>query len=459
MQLDVVVRNGTIVTPFDSFSADLGIVDGQVYALEKRIAQRGKEEIDAAGLMVLPGIIDVHTHMQHTSGEFTTVDDFAWGTMSAAAGGVTTFIDFAPQKRGVLPLEALSQRIDACLGKAYIDFSLHLAFMDINDQSVEQVADLVAAGVPTFKVFMTYRKEGFMTEDAHLLALMEKAKEHGAMVGVHAENDSIVEFLTKKYGDLGQTSPVFHALSRPHIVEVEAIQRAILFARVTGCRLYIFHLTTKGAIEIAAQAQKNNVSVLVETNPHYLLLDEDRYMRDDGHKYIMSPPLRKEEDQAALWQGIKDKSISVVSSDHCPYRLQHKDLGKSDFRKVPPGIPGTELVLPLIYSEGVHKHGLTLNRVVELLSYNPARIFGIYPKKGHLGIGADADLVLFNPLEERIIDARNMHSASDYSPFDGLRVKGFTVQTILRGKTVFKNGKIVGEKGAGQFIKRTLERY
>lgn len=453
MMYDLIIRQGELVTPTGSYRADIGINGEKISTIKDKIEETGKKEIKARGFLVLPGIIDVHTHMEHDGGTHLTVDDFASGSKAAAAGGITTFIDFAQQQNGNSALKTYVERKKAAAEKAYIDFSLHCALMDVDEKIIEEIPRVIEEASPTFKLFMTYRKQGFMVEDDVLLSVMEEVAKHGGLVGVHAENDFIIEHLQAKFASEGKKSPIYHAFSRPNIAEEEAVKRAILFARYTDCSLYIFHLTTKEALAAVREAQQEGIKVLAETNPHYLLLTEELYRQKDGQNYIMSPPLRTAADNAVLWQGIKNDIIKVVSTDHCPFNLEQKKEGKEDFRNVSPGIPGIELLLPLMYSEGVKKGRISKEKLVEILSYNPAQIMGLL-SKGNITVGLDADLVIFDPEQEWTVDATKLYMKSDYSPYDNLKINGIPKTTILRGNIIYDQGQIIGKKGQGKFIKR-----
>lgn len=454
MSYDLVIKNGTIVNSNGSFLGDIGVVDGKIAALKESISSESSQLLDATNRLVFPGIIDAHTHMEHGSGDDTTVDDFERGSKAAACGGVTTFMDFIIQRDKRSIEESFALRNTSAKRKAVIDYSFHIALMDVDERILEEIPQAIANISSSFKLFMTYRKLGFMVSDDMLLRVMAKAADQGGMIGVHGENDSIVEYLQEKHIKENKTSPIYHAESRPNIAEAEAINRAIAFSKITDCPLYIFHLTTKESLHLVGRAREEGLQVFAETNPHYLLLNKESYTRPDGQNFIMSPPLRSREDCEALWNGIYTGHISVLSTDHCPYHKQHKIGGREDFRKVSPGIPGIELLLPLTYSEGVAKGRISLEKMVDLLCYQPAATFGLTPAKGSISVGSHADLVLFDPEKRWSVDPKRLMMKSDYSPYEGFAITGRVEKTISRGRVVFDGQDIVAEPGFGQYLYR-----
>ncbi|MEW6623516.1 MAG: dihydropyrimidinase [Bacillota bacterium] len=451
---DLIVQNGIVVTPLRTFKADIGICNGKISTIGDKIAGDAKETYDASGKYVLPGVIDVHTHIDHLGGGAKTNDDFYTGSISAAYGGVTTFLDFAMQKKGEDAREAIKRRRAAADGQVVIDYGLHSNLTDLNEESFSALESIVEDGYSSFKLFMTYRKAGFIVEDGVLFALMEEMSNKGALVGIHAENDGICEYLTEKLVKQGKLSPESHAVSRPVLAEAECVSRAIMFAEATNTPLYVFHLSSKKGLDIICQAKNKGIPVYTETCPHYLTLTAERYKEAEGQNYIMTPPLREQEDIDALWQGISQGYIQIVSSDHCAFNSEQKAVGKSCFRDVAPGIPGTETLLPLLYSEGVCKGRITLNQLVEILAYNPAKIFGLAPEKGLICNGSDADLAIIDPNREIVLSKNTIHMATDYTPYEGMRVKGYPDATIVRGRFVIKDGIFEGSRGFGSFIKR-----
>jgi dihydropyrimidinase len=429
--MDIVIENGTLFDAHRTIKADVGIEKGLIKAVGKLDKIQAKERIDAAGKYIFPGIIDVHNHINHVGGDEKTKDDFFTGTRAAAFGGVTTLLDFAMQKKNETVPAAIRTRRSQADGKVCIDYGLHGNITNLDDESFKSIPKLIDQGYSSFKLFMTYRKAGFIVEDPVLYEVMQTVYDNNGMVGIHAENDTICEYLTDKYVGSGMTSPPYHAKSRPNIAEAECISRAILFAEHTGSALYVFHLTTHEGVQLVRDAKRRGVKVYAETCPHYLCLTEEVYNRDDAQNFIMTPPLRKEEDIEALWEGIADNTISIVSSDHCCYETAQKKI-RSDqsFRDITPGIPGNETLLPIVYQHGVNSGRISINKMIELLSYNPARLFGMQPEKGSLNPGADADLVIFDPDKKVVLDKNEIHMATDYTPFAGMTLTGYPVKTF-----------------------------
>lgn len=452
--MNLIIKNGTIVTAHETYKGDIGIENQKIVKLGDLSKDYADSYIDADGKYIFPGIIDVHTHINHWGGGAKTNDDFFTGSRSAAFGGVTTFIDFAMQKNDEEVTEAIKRRREEADGKVCIDYSLHANLTNLTDKSLNAIPELINDGYSTFKLFMTYRKAGFMVEDAIFYQVMDKVNKNGGMVGIHAENDSICEYLTNKYVKEGFVTPEYHAESRPNIAEAECISKAILFAEYTKSPLYIYHLTTAEGAKLVKEARAKGLPIFAETCPHYLVLTKEKYREENGQDYIMTPPLREEKDIEALWEGIKEGDISVVSSDHCSYNTKQKELGKGCFKDVTPGIPGTETLLPIMYQFGVNKGRISLNKLIELLCYNPAKIFGMYPNKGNIVIGADADIVIFDPEKRVTLCKETIHMATDYTPFDGIEVKGYPEKVISRGKVIVSNGQFYGIEGYGVFIER-----
>lgn len=453
--MDLIIKNGTIITAFEEYKADLGIKDGKIVSIGELSEEKAKV-IDASGKLVMPGVIDMHTHINHWGGTAKTEDDFFTGTRSAAFGGVTTLIDFAIQQNGETIKEAISRRRKEADGMVCIDYSLHCHATNANVDTINNVQELIKDGYPSVKMFTTYKKAGFKIEDSDCLTLMKHVHKIGGLVMIHAENDSMCESLTEEFIEMNIANPENFPDSRPSMAEVECISRMILFAEKTKAMIYIVHVSTKEGLDLIKNAQKRGVKVIAETCPHYLLLSRDKYKNVDGHKFIMSPPLRTEIDMKALWEGIKDESISVVSSDHCAYSEDKKLAGKKNFTNVSPGIHGTESLLPLMYQFGINSGKITKQQLVKILCYNPARIFGLSAHKGNIGIGMDADIVVFDPDKNFLIKDNNHHMTSDFSPYKGFELKGYPVTVISNGNVIVQNDKFQGQKGSGRFIKRLV---
>lgn len=458
MMLDLAVRGGTIVTAGGTFPGDVGVRDGLIAAVAASgVLPAAARTVDASGLLVLPGLVDPHVHLGHRlylENEWVTAaDDFASGTATAAAGGTTTVIDFAIQ-RDLDPVATLAARRAEADGKAIIDFAFHPALTRSQPETIAAVPKLIAAGVPSFKLYMIYRKQGRMADDAMLLGTLVETARGGGLTGVHAENSPIAEFNTDLLVRQGQTKPKDFARAKPNSVEAEAVNRALFLTEQAGASLYIFHLSTREGLDLVARAQSRGVSVYAETCTHYLTLTEECYQRADGHRFICSPPLRSPADVDALWRGIADGRITVVSSDHCGFDTKAKGQRGDDFTRVPNGLPGVGVRLPVMFTAGVMTGRLTPPQLAALLSTNPARTFGLYPRKGTISPGSDADLVLVDPRTRRTLRAADLDSPVDWSPYEGMDLCGWPVVTIARGEVVAEAGRWIRGRGSGRFLER-----
>lgn len=452
---DMIIKNGTIVTASDVFKADVAVKNGVIAALGHNLKDDGADIIDAAGKYVFPGGIDVHTHLEMPFGGTVSSDDFTTGTVAAACGGTTTIIDFAVQAKG----QSLEQTAETwhkkADGKAVIDYGFHIAITDMNEDILDEMPKAIKNGYSSFKLFMTY--DGLRVNDDVLLKALIMAKENGGLICVHAENYYIIDYLVKKFLKEGKIEPKYHALSRPTVAEAEAVSRAIKIASLADAPLYIVHLSCKESLIELARARAQGLPVMAETCPQYLLLCEERYEEPDfmGAKYVMSPPLRSKDNLEPLWDGLARGDIQVVSTDHCPFFLKgQKELGRESFNKIPNGAPGIEARMALLYTNGVGAGKLSLQRFVEVTATNPAKIFGLYPSKGTIAVGSDADMVLFDPNVKKRIEKSELHENVDYTPYEGFEVTGYPVMTILRGKVIVEKNHFVGQKGAGKFIRR-----
>jgi len=455
--LTTLIRNGTLVTAGRTFNADI-LVDGEVIgdiAPSIPAGQAGKV-IDAEGMLVFPGGVDVHTHLDMPFGGTVSSDDFETGTRAAAFGGTTTIIDFAIQARGTKMREALDAWWKKAENKASIDYGLHMVVTDLYEAGLEDMDQMVAEGVASFKLFMAYPGV-LMVDDATIFKALSRTAGNGALVCMHAENGGVIDVIVRRALAAGKTAPIHHALTRPATAEAEAVHRAIALAEIAGVPVYIVHLSSEDALNQVREARDRGLAAYAETCPQYLLLSVDELARPDfeGAKYVFTPPLREKHHLASLWNGLKHDHLQVVSTDHCPFCFaDQKTLGRDDFTKIPNGGPGIENRLQLLYHHGVNQGRLTLNRFVEVVSTAPARLFGLYPRKGELAAGSDADIVIWDPEKEHLISAATHHMRVDYSMFEGFRVQG-NVRTVLsRGEVIVDGGRFLGRAGRGRFLKR-----
>jgi dihydropyrimidinase len=457
MRFDAVIRNGTIVTAADTYAADIGIADEKISAIAAQLpAENAARTIDASGLLVLPGGIDVHTHLDMPFGGTTSADDFETGTTAAAFGGTTTLIDFAIQYKGQTLRHAFDTWMQKAQGKAVADYAFHCIITDLGSAQLEEMTQLIREGVTSFKLFMAYPGV-FMLDDASIFRAMSQAADQAGFICMHAENGGAIDVIVQKALAEGKRAPKYHALTRPTTAEAEATSRAIALAEMAGCPVYIVHLSCNEALEKVREARDRGLPVFAETCPQYLYLSLEN-MEVPGFeaaKYVFTPPLREKWHQEKLWHGLTHDHLQVVSTDHCPFCFkEQKELGKDDFTKIPNGGPGVEHRLSLIYTGGVHGKRFSANRFVELVSTTPAKLFGLYPRKGTIAVGSDADIVLFAPNDEHTISAKTHHMRVDYSMFEGIKVKGMPKTVLSRGRTIIDNNKFTGRAGAGQFLRR-----
>jgi dihydropyrimidinase len=457
MRFDTIIRNGTIVTATDTYVADIGIAGGRISAIGAGLpVENAQKVIDARGMLVIPGGIDVHTHLDMPFGGTKSADDFESGTIAAAYGGTTTLIDFAIQYKGQTLRHALDIWMKKAEGKATIDYAFHCIITDIEGAQLDELKAFVREGVPSFKLFMAYPGV-FMLDDASIFKTMNAAADCGGMICMHAENGGAIDVIVQRALAEGKRSPKYHALTRPTTAEAEATNRAIALAEIAGTPVYIVHLSCNEALEKVREARDRGLRVYAETCPQYLYLSLDDMNAPgfESAKYVFTPPLREKWHQEKLWQGLAKDDLQVVSTDHCPFCMkEQKELGKDDFTKIPNGGPGIEHRLSLVYSGGVHGGKFSANRFVQLVSTAPAKLFGLYPRKGTIAVGSDADLVIFDANEQQTISVATHHMNVDYSMFEGTRVKGVTKTVLSRGNLIIDNGKFVGRAGAGQFLKR-----
>jgi dihydropyrimidinase len=446
----MLIKGGRVVSAAGEYVADVLVRDGKIADIRVGIPAAGQEVIDATGKLVLPGVVDPHTHFALDTGTVRTADDFASGSATAAAGGVTTYLDFALQRPGQTFQQALEARLAEIDGKSVVDYGIHLNITHLPEGWEGHLADLVKEGVTSAKVYTTYKDQPFYVNDWNWYRLMERSGKTGFLVQVHAENDDILEGKKQELVQAAKTSLAYHGVARPPVAEAEAVARGLTFSRATGSPVYFVHLSNPLSVDLVKEARERGTLGMVETCPHFLVLDDAVYQGPDAERYLMTPPLRDAAMQAALWGRVTEGHVHSMGSDHCGFSLAQRS-GITDFTKVSPGIPGVETSLLLLYTFGVRRKRITVLDLVRLLSTNPAKIFGLWPRKGDLARGFDADIVVFDPVPERVLSAAELHSQAGYSPYEGLQVVGKVSTTICRGEVVYQEGTVVGKPGFGEF--------
>jgi dihydropyrimidinase len=451
------IQGGTVVTAADTMRADV-LVDGEkVAAVGTGLAASADRVVDATGRLVMPGAIDVHTHMEMPFGGTFSSDDFASGTAAAAWGGTTTIIDFAMHDYGESLQAGLDRWHQKAGPKAHVDYGFHMIVREVNDQTLADMDALVGRGVPSFKLFMAYPGV-FMVDDAALFRAMSRTSENGGLIMLHAENGGPIDVLVERYLAEGRTDPVNHGLTRPASMEGEAVHRAVALADLAGVAVYIVHLSSADALNAVREARDRGLATLAETCPQYLYLSLDDLGRGgfEGAKYVCSPPLRPQPHQAELWKGLRQDDLQVVSTDHCPFHFKdQKELGRGNFAKIPNGLPGVEDRFTLLYDGGVRAGHIGANRFVELVATAPAKLFGLWPRKGTIAPGSDADVVVFDPDTERVLSAATHHMNVDYSCYEGRRVHGVPEVVMQRGEVLVDHGKLLARPGQGRFLERS----
>ena len=456
--MNTLIRNGAVVTAEVTRRADVLIEGERIREVREAIPESAAEKvIDAAGMYVIPGGIDVHTHLDMPFGGSQSSDDFETGTRAAAFGGTTSIVDFAIQARGTRMRDALDTWWKKAEGRACIDYGLHMIVTDLGASGLEDMDEMVDEGVASFKLFMAYPNV-LMVDDATIFKALSRTAKNGALICMHAENGSVIDVIIARALAEGKTAPIYHALTRPVRAESEAVHRAIAMAEIAGAPVYIVHLSSEDALHEVREARDRGVPAFAETCPQYLLLSIEELERPnfEGAKYVFTPPLRPRKHLPKLWDGLKHDHLQVVSTDHCPFCFEdQKVLGKDDFTKIPNGGPGIENRLQLIHHHGVNSGKLSLNRFVELTSTTPARIFGMYPKKGEIAPGSDADLVIWDSNTVHTISAKTHHMRVDYSMFEGFECRGNARTVLSRGEVIVDGGQFLGKPGRGQYLKRT----
>lgn len=452
-KFDLVIKNGKVFTSGDEYSADIGIRDGEIAAIAETL-ENGEKIIDAAGKWIFPGAIDIHTHLDAPLHGSHTLDDWYQGTYTAAFGGVTCVIDYPNQVVGETVRQTIERISANADGKAVVDYSFSPVLTDRTEEVFAELPELIEEGFPTYKVFMAY---DFKVDDTELTRLLDVISGAGGILGVHCENDLAIQYKTKKMIEAGQGEPKYHPISRPPVTEEEATGRVVRIAEMLGAPVLIVHVSAKGALREIANGKNRGVKVFAETCPHFLILDEKVYDQpiEEAAKYVVTPPIRTQEHRDALWDAMRAGTVSLVSSDHCAFSIKEKlRLGTGAFNKIPHGAPGIETRVPLLFSEGVMKERITPNKFVELVSTNPAKIAGLYPAKGTIAVGSDADLLIMDAEKEHTISVDTLHGVCDFTPFEGYKTKGWIDTVVSRGTIVIEDDELKAEPGTGKLVKR-----
>jgi len=459
--MGILIKNGEIITSTDRFKADIYIKSNKISAIAEKIKKAsGDTVVDAFGKFVFPGGIDVHTHLDMPFMGTTSSDDFESGTIAAVCGGTTTIIDFIMPEKNQSLLDAFTIWQKKAKDKAVVDYGFHIAITNLTEKIKKEIPKIIEKGVSSFKIFMAY-KGSLQLSAREIISVLGEIKKYNGLVLVHAEDGDAIADLENEFIQDHKTEAKFHELSHQPIFEKYAVSQIINFCKLTKSSVYIVHLSTKDALEEIKKAKLNGIQILAETCPQYLVLTNEKYKNTrDAMKYVMSPPLRTKNDNEALWEGLSEGFIQAVSTDHCPFRFKdQKILGKGDFRKIPNGCPGIEDRLKLLYTYGVLKNKISINKFVELTSTIPSKIFGLFPRKGTIAIGSDADIVVFDPHIEATFGVNNSHHNCDYNAYEGLKYEGSPSVVIVNGEIVYKSGKFCGKPGSGKFIKRMSANY
>ncbi|MCB8961433.1 MAG: dihydropyrimidinase [Ardenticatenales bacterium] len=461
--MKTLIKNGTIVTASDTIKADVLIEGEQVALIGRDLPADGANVIDASGKLLLPGGIDVHTHLELPFGGTVSSDDFFTGHKAAAFGGTTMHIDFVIQPIGGSLADGIADWRQKSTDKAAIDYGFHIAITDLRDEVMAEIPSVLDEGITSLKLFMAY-KNVFQIDDTTLFRAMTVAAKHGMIIMVHAENGDVIAELTAQLLAEGKTDPKYHATAHPAMAEAEATGRAVAMAGMTGARLYVVHMTCEEAVEQLALGRAKGFNVMGETCTQYMFIFEEDLAKPgfEGAKFVCSPPVRQPKDAPILWQALKDNTLQAVSTDHCPFwyeggvsgRLPGKELGKPSFDKIPNGMPGIEDRMPVMWHHGVNGGHYSANRFVEITATNPAKIFGMYPRKGTIAVGSDADIVIWDPEKQHTISAATQHMNTDYNVYEGMTVKGWADKVLLRGQVIVDGDEWLGAAGSGQYIFR-----
>lgn len=448
------LKNGTLVSGAGTEQKDILIEGEKIVKIAPHIEEGDAEEINVEGKLLFPGFIDGHTHFDLEVAGTVTADDFETGTKAAILGGTTFIIDFASQDKGGHTLkEGLEKWHKKADGKCSCDYSFHMSIVEWNEETEKEIQDMIEEGITSFKLYMTY--PAMMVEDRDLYKILKKLNEYGCFAGVHCENAGVIDALIEEAKKEGRLGPENHPLVRPDTMEAEAVHRLLVIAKEAGAPVMVVHLTNKKAYEEIVKARENGQTVFAETCPQYLLLDDSAYSKSDfgGAVYVCAPPLRKKEDQDCLWKALAKGEIQTVATDQCSFTLEQKAMGKDDFTKIPGGLPGVQTRGTLLYTYGVREGKITVEQMCRLLSENPAKLYGVYPKKGALLEGSDGDIVVFDPEKESVISAKTHAYNTDNNPFEGFALHGEVDKVFLRGNLVVEDGAVVKEK-TGKYMKR-----
>ncbi len=456
---DLILRNCKAVDVSGTQDCEIAVDGGKIVKLAKVIEDGANRIIDCTGKLVIPGAIDGHVHFEMEYGPgIRTADDFRTGTESAAAGGVTTVIDFVTPVRGQPLSDAFEERLRAAQGKVLVDFGLHVCVLEANAQRISELRRLVEErGVASVKVFTAYRSRGLMIDDGSLIRLSRELAAMDVLMLCHCENEEMVARATEELAFEGRTDVAHYESSRPDYAEAEAVNRIGFISAVTGVEFLVVHISSAAALSSLRTLKRSGVRATGETCPHYLVFTKEVYRSERGPLYVMAPPLRTALDKEALWRGISDGTIDVVGSDHAPYLAVHKFRSR-DFREIPGGVQGTEVIVPLLFSEGVRRGLIGLERLVELTSYNPARIYGLSHRKGRIAVGFDADIVVIDPEKRVRLGRETLHSSLDHSIYEGVEVTGYPVLTVARGEVVAEDGQVTGRPGRGEYLHRSRQK-
>lgn len=459
LRMNILIKNGTIVTSEKSFNSDILISDNKIIQIDKSILPNDKstETINATGKFIFPGGIDPHVHLNLPTKAGYSADDFETGSKAALAGGTTTLLDFVTPKKGQSLIDAFIDRKTEA-NNSYCDYSFHVSPIEWNENTEQEIKDCIESGITSFKVYMAY-KDSIGLNDEDIFRIMHIVGKAGGIVTLHCETGDEIEKLRNNYASEGSLSPEYHPKSRPNYTESDAVQMAIEMAKMTNCKIYIVHTSTAESIEYIEKAQKEGHAVYSETCPQYLVLDDSKYQGEftDTCKYIMSPPLRKAKDQNSLWRAINKGIVKTIGTDHCPFNLDQKLQGKSDFRRIPNGAGGIEHRMSLLYTYGVLQNRITYNQFVDITSTHAAKIFGLYPQKGEIAIGSDADIVIWNPKTEQTISVENRHQNCDLEPYEGFKTIGSPEFVIKNGEVVFSENLLNENMMKGMFLKRKID--